>query len=60
MQIISLFHHLWFIRYKGFFRNTRERFKGLRAPGTKTELNARKINVTGNAVVIFGTVSYFR
>jgi len=29
MQIISLFHHLWFIRFKRSLSNTRKRFKGL-------------------------------
>jgi len=28
MQIISLFHHLWFIRYKRLVPNTCRRFKG--------------------------------
>jgi len=29
MQIIALFHHLWFIRYKRLLSNVHERFKGL-------------------------------
>jgi len=28
MKIISLFHRLWFVRYKHLFSNTREWFKG--------------------------------
>jgi len=50
MQIISLFRHHGFIRYKYLLLDIRKQFKGgvtekLLTPVTKTELNAHTIKV---------------